>query len=77
MRLRIVLAVLAHELLTMPCPGVAAKVANGVLSDRPPIRMRIGRQLLVYTQVKPFLPSRAIDRLLSARFKLDRLGARR
>lgn len=77
MRLRFVLAVLAQELLTKPCPGVAAKVADSVLSDRPPSRMRIGRQLLVYTLFKPFLPSRAIDRLLSARFKLDRLGARR
>ncbi|MDF7819959.1 SDR family NAD(P)-dependent oxidoreductase [Runella sp. MFBS21] len=58
----------------MPAEELAYKLANSVLSPNPPIRIRIGRQLLIYTLLKPFLPARWIDRLLQKRFKLHELN---
>jgi short-subunit dehydrogenase len=57
----------------MPAEEFAEKLADGVLSKNPPIRMRLGRQLLVYTLFKPFLPSKMIDRLLQKIYKLNQL----
>ncbi|MBK3565207.1 SDR family NAD(P)-dependent oxidoreductase [Streptomyces sp. MBT62] len=60
---------------SMPAHEFARKVADAVLSDKPPVRLRLGRELWTYTVLKPFLPSRRIDAILSKRFGLDRLGA--
>jgi short-subunit dehydrogenase len=57
----------------MAAEEFASKLADGVLSKNPPIRMRIGRQLLVYTIFKPFLPSKNIDRILQKVYKLNLL----
>uniref|UniRef100_A0AAU1ZVC7 SDR family NAD(P)-dependent oxidoreductase n=1 Tax=Streptomyces sp. NBC_00093 TaxID=2975649 RepID=A0AAU1ZVC7_9ACTN len=59
----------------MPADAFARKVADAVLSDKPPIRLRLGREVWPYTLLKPFLPSRRIDAILSNRFGLDRLSA--
>ena len=58
---------------SMPSAEFAAKVVDGVLSKNPPVRLRIGKEILVYTLLKPFVPSPTVDRLLSKRFQLERL----
>jgi NAD(P)-dependent dehydrogenase (short-subunit alcohol dehydrogenase family) len=58
----------------MPAEDFARRVAEAALRADPPIRLRLGRELWPYTVFKPFLPSRTVDRLLSRRFKLDRLA---
>ncbi len=57
----------------MPADEFARKVADAVLSENPPVRLRLGRELWPYTVFKPFLPSRRIDALLSKRFQLNRI----
>lgn len=59
----------------MPADEFARKVAEAVLSENPPVRLRLGRELWPYTVFKPFLPSRRIDAILSKRFELNRVGA--
>ncbi|MET9462318.1 hypothetical protein ABZY05_46190 [Streptomyces canus] len=59
----------------MPTDEFARKVADAVLSDKPPVRLRLGREVWPYTLFKSFLPSRRIDTTLSNRFGLDRLSA--
>lgn len=58
----------------MSAEEFATRVANAILAPKPPVRLRLGRQLWPYTLFKPFLPSRIIDRLLMKRFALNRLG---
>ena len=57
----------------MPAEEFAVTVARAVLTEKPPVRLRLGRQLWPYTLFKPFIPSRAVDRILGKRFKLDKL----
>ena len=40
----------------MPADEFARKVADAVLSENPPVRLRLGRELWPYTVFKPFLP---------------------
>lgn len=58
---------------SMPAEEFARIVVAGVTGRTPRVRLRVGRELWPYTVLKPFIPSRTVDRLLSGRFDLGAL----
>ncbi len=56
-----------------PTEVFARKMADAVLSDKPPAVVRIGKRSTLMPLMKRWLPTRVLDRSLSKRLQLDRL----
>ncbi len=64
----------ASQARATPAEVFARKMVDAVLAPHPQAVVRIGHYSFLLPFLKRWLPARALDRLLSRRFKLDRLS---
>lgn len=64
----------ASQARATPTEVFAHKMADAVLAPNPQAVVRIGHHSLLLPFLKRWLPTRALDRVLSRRFRLDRLS---
>ena len=65
----------ASQARATPAEVFARKMADAVLAPNPPaVRAGIGHHSLLLPFLKRWLPTRALDRVLSRRFRLNRLS---
>jgi short-subunit dehydrogenase len=64
----------ASQARATPAEVFARKMADAVLAPNPQAVVRIGHHSLLLPFLKRWLPTRALDRVLSRRFRLNRLS---